>query len=372
VFDRRLCLFFILVVLTAAGTLVGGCSEDGPQDPGEEANLEDTTPPAAVTGLYAAGPTRISMSLVWNAPGDDGDRGQADRYDIRYSTSTITEENWDDATPVADVPAPKPAGQLESFIVKGLGSSTRYYFALKSYDEVPNESGLSNNASEITQTEILPPDPVNDLLAEAVSDTGFLLTWTAVGDDGRLPGTASLYDIRYSDQEITPTSFATATQVDGEPPPRPAGEADSCLVSIPGADPEDAYYFAMKVADEVPNWSTVSKSVRAIGFGQSLIAYPTDIDLSQTPAVTVIFRGPSPPAKGSITVTRQTYVGGEGWISVIIKRVLTGTLPVGVHTIEWDLTDDAGIRIPAYYGQLSMRLYARGAPVDSVMMRLFD
>lgn len=192
-----------------------------------------------------------------------------------------------------------------------------------------------------------------------------------MGDDGRLPGTASLYDIRYSNQEITSATFAAASQVDGEPLPRPVGEADSCLVSIPGLDPEDTYHFAMKVADEVPNWSTMSKSVQAIGWGQNLIAYPTDIYLSQTSAITVIFRGPSPPANGSITVTRQTYINGTGWVSVIIKRVLAGSLPVGVNTTEWDLTDKDGVRVPYYYGQLMMRLYARGAPIDSVGLRLF-
>ncbi len=55
---------------------------------------------------------------------------------------------------------------------------------------------------------------------------------------------------------------------------------------------------------------------------------------------------------------------------MIIRRILTGSLPEGVNTVMWDLTDDDGIRVPAYYGQLSMRLYARGAPIDSVMLRL--
>jgi murein DD-endopeptidase MepM/ murein hydrolase activator NlpD len=38
-----------------------------------------------------------SIMLTCTAPGDDGDVGSASEYDIRYSTSEITEANWDSA-----------------------------------------------------------------------------------------------------------------------------------------------------------------------------------------------------------------------------------------------------------------------------------
>ncbi|MBM3242075.1 T9SS type A sorting domain-containing protein [Candidatus Poribacteria bacterium] len=105
---------------------------------------DDTTPPAAVTNLTTSSPTANSITLTWTAPGDDGNVGQATTYDIRYSMAEITEENWDAATPCEGEPLPKPAGEPETFTVPDLSPCTTYYFALKTADEVPNWSELSN------------------------------------------------------------------------------------------------------------------------------------------------------------------------------------------------------------------------------------
>ncbi len=86
--------------------------------------------------------------------GDDGSTGTATTYDIRYSTSTITLVNWGSATQVASEPIPSVAGSAESITVSGLSASTLYYFAMKTSDEVPNESGLSNVPSLTTTSAI--------------------------------------------------------------------------------------------------------------------------------------------------------------------------------------------------------------------------
>jgi predicted outer membrane repeat protein len=108
---------------------------------------DDTTPPSAVTNLSIYSVKSDSVTLNWTAPGDDGDIGTAAQYDIRYSTSEITEENWDSAMQCTGEPAPKPAGEPETFTVTDLSPDTTYYFALKTADEVPNWSGLSNVVS---------------------------------------------------------------------------------------------------------------------------------------------------------------------------------------------------------------------------------
>jgi len=107
----------------------------------------DTTSPSAVIDLSTSNPTPHSITLTWTAPGDDGNNGTASQYDIRYSTSEITEENWNSATQCTGVPAPKPAGSSETFTVTGLSPNTTYYFALKTADEVPNWSPISNSPS---------------------------------------------------------------------------------------------------------------------------------------------------------------------------------------------------------------------------------
>jgi len=86
------------------------------------------------------------LTLTWTAPGDDGRTGIATRYDIRYSTSPLSMDNWDQAYPVSWVARPKPAGSSEACLVTGLVSGTVYYFGLRSVDEQDNWSEISNIA----------------------------------------------------------------------------------------------------------------------------------------------------------------------------------------------------------------------------------
>jgi hypothetical protein len=88
-----------------------------------------------------------TAALSWTAPGDDSTSGVADHYVIRYSTTLISELNWDAAITVGDPPQPLPAGQAEHFTVNGLEPGVFYYFAIKSYDSAGNVSLLSNVAS---------------------------------------------------------------------------------------------------------------------------------------------------------------------------------------------------------------------------------
>ena len=110
----------------------------------------DATAPATITNLAASGPTASSVNLAWTAPGDDGSTGTATLYDVRYSTSTITTGNWASATQATGEPTPSVAGSSESMTVSGLDPSTTCYFAIKTSDEVPNESSISNVPNETT------------------------------------------------------------------------------------------------------------------------------------------------------------------------------------------------------------------------------
>jgi len=110
----------------------------------------DTTPPAPVNDLSAqTGTTLGSVDLRWTAPGDDGDVGTATSYIVRYNTVEITDANWDASTDVDGEPAPSVAGTSESMTVTGLTPGETYYFAIKTQDEVPNTSALSNVAGPV-------------------------------------------------------------------------------------------------------------------------------------------------------------------------------------------------------------------------------
>lgn len=78
------------------------------------------------------------------------------------------------------------------------------------------------------------------------------LSWTATGDDGA-SGTAYVTDIRYSTSPINAGNFAQATLVNGEPAPGIAGSTENFTVT--GLRPSTNYYFAVRVGDEVGNFS---------------------------------------------------------------------------------------------------------------------
>ncbi|HDL04373.1 MAG TPA: hypothetical protein ENH25_09605, partial [candidate division Zixibacteria bacterium] len=96
------------------------------------------------------------------------------------------------------------------------------------------------------------------LMASEATSNSVTLNWTAPGDDGN-NGTASQYDIRYSLNPITEANWGSATVVSGVPVPRPAGSQES--FDVTGLEPSTTYYFAIKAADEVLNWSSLSNVV---------------------------------------------------------------------------------------------------------------
>lgn len=117
---------------------------------------DDSIPPSAIADLAASAPTFTSVTLTWTATGDDRNIGAANSYDVRYSTSFITDANQDAATQVIGEPKPKSSGSGETLTIpssafNALSFNTTYYFALKVMDNVGNSSGLSNVVSEKTK-----------------------------------------------------------------------------------------------------------------------------------------------------------------------------------------------------------------------------
>ncbi len=288
-------------------------------------------------------------------------------YDIRYSSSLITDQTWELAAPISDVPTPKPAGEIETIVITKLNSGTEYYFALKTYDEVPNESDLSNCASGVTVTEIDPPAAVSDLAAVAISGTEFLLTWTAPGDDGML-GTAAEYDIRFSNMSITDQNFAAAAQATGEPAPNPAGEPDSFVVS--GLDAAFNYCFALKTADEVPNWSGISNKCPGLALSNFLMADPAIVDPDNMYCdIYIAFRTTSPTQRAQITISIRRYENGE-IVDVVRRHLVDGSFPTGSHIVIWDWKDDEGEYFIWRFQHVTAKLYLDEVIIDSQPIRL--
>jgi len=238
---------------------------------------EETEAPAAIANLQVNDYTSTTATLAWTAPGDDSASGTATEYELRYATSLITDANWSSATLVSDVPAPQTAGSAETFTIEGLDPSTQFYFAIKTADEVPNWSGLSNVPSATTNPEEIAPSDIDDLLALISTASTISISWTAPGDDST-SGTAAQYQLRYSTSVITEANWNAATIVSGVPTPQVAGSNETFTVE--DLDLSTTYYFAIKTADEVPNWSGLSNVINASTTGDE--TPPTAITDLQT------------------------------------------------------------------------------------------
>jgi hypothetical protein len=257
-----------------------------------------TMPPTAGAQVTAS-----SVQLSWTTPGDDSLSGTASQLDLRYSTSVINATNFASATRWNAAPSPAAPGTRQTTTVTGLLPSTTYWFAIKTADEVPNWSGISNVISRATlaATDAVRPAQVTTLTITGTTETTAALSWTAVGDDS-LTGTASLNDIRYSTSPITAANWAAATQVTGEPVPTAPGTSQSHTVT--GLTRQTTYYFAIRVSDDGGNVSALSNVPSAITPDATRPAAITDLAVG--------FVGISYPMAGRIAARPDERHGRSG------------------------------------------------------------
>lgn len=118
--------------------------------------------------------------------------------------------------------------------------------------------------------------------AQTSADSTAVLHWTAPGDDGTT-GRATSYALRYRSSAISGTDtlgwWNVATQATGLPVPGVSGSTDS--VRVRGLIPLTTYYFVVRTADEVPNWSGFS-NVAVVTTSGDAIAPAAIADLSIT------------------------------------------------------------------------------------------
>lgn len=158
----------------------------------ETRTAPDVTPPSRVIDLQPAAETDSSITLMWTAPGNDGDRGTAAAYDLRFSTVPDSSASWWDSTavPVAHPPTPRSAGSGELCVLNDLAPRTLYFSALKAVDADGNWSELSNVASATTRVAPAPAmslsvreldfgDSLDELGFTISNSGGGTLTWTA-------------------------------------------------------------------------------------------------------------------------------------------------------------------------------------------------
>lgn len=192
----------IIAILLAAA--LAGCSGDDPASPGDA----DTTPPARVTDLRVV-TSKMALTVAWTAPGDDGTDGQAAEYDIRYAGEPITAENFSAYHQVSSAPAPAAAGTEQSVYIDAPGYAN-LFVALRTADEVPNWSAMSNVVSDA----YVPGLEVRQLTDEGFHDHPCLydgiVSWVGWmdGDDG--------YEIYVANLDVAYPSPSRLTDNGGE------------------------------------------------------------------------------------------------------------------------------------------------------------
>ncbi|MDP7264431.1 MAG: hypothetical protein QGH39_02615, partial [Candidatus Thermoplasmatota archaeon] len=142
--------------------------------------LPDITSPDAVSLVAASGDNDGEIKISWQATGDDGGTGKADSYEMRYSSTVFTADDYDNAAQVTGLPAPGNSGSSEEFVMTGLTGGTSYYFAMKVFDDALNPSVISNVASALATDATAPAKITGIDLADTPGDNGgsLSLTWS--------------------------------------------------------------------------------------------------------------------------------------------------------------------------------------------------
>jgi TolB-like protein len=228
--------------------------------------IGDVMAPSTVADLATGSATSDSVTLTWTAPGDDGMKGNATGYVVKYSTiSHITADNWSLATTYPQSWKPAENGTAETHVVTGLVSGTEYWFAVEAYDDVDKFGWVSNSPSAITTTATSPldttaPAAITDLAADTTTNTSITLTWTAPGDDG-YTGNPTGYIVKYSTTgSIDSGNWDSASTYTQSWTPTKNGTEETHVVT--DLTPGTKYWFAIEAYDDAspPNYGAVSNS----------------------------------------------------------------------------------------------------------------
>ncbi|MCE9616096.1 MAG: DUF1565 domain-containing protein [Lentisphaerae bacterium] len=227
--------------------------------------VNDTTAPAAVAGLSAAGGTG-TVSLAWSNPPDTdfsgvvivrrqgADPTGVPQSGVRYTAGQLLGDGEIIAVgPAAD----GTPGAANGYLDGNRADATDYHYALFAVDQVRNYSaGVFANAS--TAVDVVPPADVSGFLMSS-GDTWVQLAWT----NPPTPDLAGVLVLRRIGAAPTAIPSPTATYLVGDSigdgvvvynaagmPGVPTGWRDEAVTN--GLD----YYYVVFARDEVPNYAT--------------------------------------------------------------------------------------------------------------------
>ncbi|MFA5779612.1 MAG: hypothetical protein WC947_05710 [Elusimicrobiota bacterium] len=178
------------------------------------------------------------------------------------------------------------AGSAELYIVYGAtysstsgqatapAASGTYTFRVYSDTNGVNVSEIASSP-QITVNESVPPAAISDLTALEGTDDGIVkLNWTSPGDNGITGNLTGTFRIKYSSVAIVssgnfdspPSNLAVITVNISTSNLTPL---TACTTTMYGLNPGTSYFFAIKTADDVDNWSVWNSSANDLSVNTS-------------------------------------------------------------------------------------------------------
>jgi hypothetical protein len=106
--------------------------------------VKDLIPPSAVIDLRVSYIDYYGAQIEFTAPGDDLMRGTASKIELRYSQDesfkTNLQENFVKGIEFPEAPFPPPAGGKVKIFIKNLEPNTKYFVAVRVWDDAGNFS----------------------------------------------------------------------------------------------------------------------------------------------------------------------------------------------------------------------------------------
>ncbi|MFH2048879.1 MAG: fibronectin type III domain-containing protein [bacterium] len=216
--------------------------------------------------IILASSTPTSITITWTAPGDDDYTGTATSYDIRYSTSVINEGNWGAASQAFGEPSPKVASSTETYTINGLLPNTNYYIAIKTADEIPNWSIISNVLQAATQDDSggnIEAPITGSIVVDSVNGSATLSCFTVVSAN------TPVYQFALDINSNFPTPLFQTGSVSG----------NVVLSTFSGLDNLTTYYWHCRAIDPVLNDTSTWSTTRTFTFNS-----PPNPPVNYTPA----------------------------------------------------------------------------------------
>ncbi len=250
----------------------------------------DEIAPGKVANLNVT-PGDMYATLEWTAPGDNGylyDFDDCSGYDIRYSSIAAISEStstWNSLNLITDFTIlqgstiPTTCQKSEILKISGLTNYVKYWFALKTNDEIPNESDISNIVSCIPSEDQNPP--TGELIV-APPDKIYILGNKIVVKAKAQDGESGITSIKLCYRKIGGAAFESANMYEGAPEPVIA----ECSGEIPaGFITADGIQYYVDIRDKAKNWffSTGEYNV----YPPTITVIPHQVEVFKTYTVSV-------------------------------------------------------------------------------------